>query len=208
MHLGRYIFLGAIVGLAACIWITLMQPRLKEQLGARFASPSPLPSASVEPTPSPAHPTATPMVAGQSSVKISFYGVTLTVTDPISDLVYGGINDGSGNVWAGFTTERLLAKYPACKAGALGTLVRAKATPTPTPHKTPTPSFNPNASPSPSFSTKTPDPNQPFSKTVGGYTYSYRPSYSTCAPDQAGRDALAAARAAVKNGALPTLSNQ
>jgi hypothetical protein len=138
-------------------------------------------------------------VAGQASIKVLMFGVTLTVTDPISDLVYGEIKDGT-NTWAGFTTEALLAKYPACKAGVLGTLVRTKAVATPTPSKSPTPS----ASPAP-YATKTPA-NQPFKKTVGGYTYSYRPSYSTCATDQAGNDALAAGRAAVKNSALPTLS--
>jgi hypothetical protein len=197
MRFGKQIFLGVLIGLAGCVWLTFTRPSMHADLEHGPLLPTPVATVAAAPTSTP----VTSAVAGQSSIKILLYGVTLTVSDPIEDLVYGEIKDGNGNTWAGFTTKTLLAKYPACKAGTLGTLVRAKAvvTPSATPTKTPLP----GTSPSP---TKTPT-NQPFSKTLGAYTYSYRPSYSTCATDQAGRDALAAARAAVKNGALPTLSN-
>ncbi len=197
MRFGRPIFLGVLLGLAGCVWVTLTQPRMQAD---HVPVSTPLPTASTEPTPTP----ITPVVAGKSTVKILLYGVSLEVTDPITDLVYGEVKDGT-DTWAGFTTEKLLAKYPACKAGALGTLVRSKAAPTPTPSPSPSRSPSTSASVTP-FPTKTPA-NQPFKKIVGGYTYSYRPSYFSCADGQAGRNELAAARAAVKNAALPTLSN-
>lgn len=139
-------------------------------------------------------PAQTGPVTGQSTMRISLYGITLTVFDPVSDLVYGEVKDGSGMA-AGFTTQTLLAKYPACKAGALGTLVRVKAPNKPSPSPTPTRSVQPTRTPA----------NQPFSKTVGGYTYSYRKPAFSCANDQAGLNAVAAATATVKSGVLPTL---
>jgi hypothetical protein len=118
-------------------------------------------------------------VAGQGSVNISFYGVRLTVTDPVIDLVYGPVRDGYYPV-AGFATQTLLAKYPACKAGAIGELVRYKIGAW--------------------------HGSQPPIKTIGNYNYYYKgPSFS-CVTDKSGRDAVAAAIAALKNQALPTLS--
>jgi len=199
MRLGQQIFLGVLIGLAVCVWVTFTQPRLKAEEEAKV---TPLPVAVQDPTPTPVK----PVVAGQSSIKILIYNVKITVTDPITDLVYGEIKDGN-NTWAGFTTKSLLAKYPACKAGALGTLVRIKASPTPTPSPTRSPSPSPSVIPTfTPIAIKSPT-NQPFSKTIDGYTYTYRQAYYGCADDQAGRDAVAAARAAVKNSALPTLSN-
>jgi len=199
MHFGKQIFLGALIGLAVCVWLTFTMPRMQADAPP---APTPIVTTSLVPTPTP----VTPVVAGQGSIKLLIYDVRMTVTDPIEDLVYGEIKDGS-NTWAGFTTRKLLAKYPGCKAGALGTLTRVVAKPTPTPKATATPSPHPkaNATPTP-FPTNTPT-NLPFTKTINGYTYSYRPSYSNCTDDQPGRDTLAAARAAVKNAALPTLSN-
>jgi len=150
------------------------------------------------PTPS-ADPTDAPLLAGQSRVGISIYDASIVVVDPISDLVYGEVNWTGGKA-AAFTTESLLAKYPECKAGALGTLVRAKSSPPPTPSKTPDSSRTP-------VPTRTPT-NQPFSKYLNGYTYSYRPPAFTCADDKAGLDTVAAAVAALKNQALPTITLQ
>lgn len=160
---------------------------------ARSLDPETVPS----PGPS-AGPTTLPTVAGQSAMKISFFSVSLITTDPIADLVYGSM-EGSGTPVAGFTTQTLLAKYPSCKAGALGTLIR-KPAPTPSPSPSRTPSRR--RSPSP---TKAPA-NQPFNKTVAGYTYSYKAPTFICANDQAGRNDVAQAIAALKNGALPTLT--
>ena len=198
MQFGRLIFLGILIGVAACVWLTITQPSLQSGHVIK-------PSVSVRATTTPVATTpapGTPVVAGQSSIRVVLYGVTLTVTDPVSDLVYGVVKDGD-NSWAGFTTERLLAKYSNCKPGALGTLIRVAATPTPI--AKPSPSINPFASPNP-YPTRTPY-NQPFRKTVGGYTYSYRPAYYSCATDQAGLDELASDRAAIQNAILPTLSN-
>jgi hypothetical protein len=138
-----------------------------------------------------------PAVAGQSTITVSLFNIKLAAADPITDLVYGEVKTG-GVTGAGFTTEALLAEYSACKAGALGTLVRTKAAPTSSPK--PTPSRTP-------LPTKTPT-NQPFSKTVGGYTYTYKSPAFTCVTDKPGRDTVAAAVAALKNQALPTLVAQ
>ena len=199
MRFGKQIFLGVLIGLAVCVWLTFTMPRMRAD-----APPVPTP---IVATPTAATPTPVkPVVAGLASIKILLYDVRMTVNDPIDDLVYGEIKDG-GNTWAGFTTKKLLAKYPDCKAGALGTLTRtkAKATPTPKPTATPSPYTKTDATGTP-FPTKSPT-NLPFTKTINGYTYSYRPSYWNCADDQAGKDSLAAARAALKNASLPTLTN-
>ncbi|MDF2461384.1 MAG: hypothetical protein K0S68_787 [Candidatus Saccharibacteria bacterium] len=156
-------------------------------------TPTPAPSTSVKVLPAPTYSPPPKKVAGQASVRLSLYDVTLTVAEPITDLVYGEVKY-NGRTIPGFTTERLLAKYTSCKAGALGTLVR-------TPAK--------SASPSPSRSVRPStrvDPNAPFTKTVGAYTYTYqRPSF-TCVTDQDGRNDIAAAIAALKNQALPTIT--
>jgi hypothetical protein len=197
MRLRWQVFLGILIGSSICVWFTLTQPRTQANIN-RAPLVTPIPTLAIGPTPTPVK----PVVVGKYLVTILFFGVTLEVTDPISNLVYGQLYDGY-STGAGFTTRRLLAKYPTCKAGVLGTLVRTKAARTPsaspTPSNTPTPSFFP-------YPTRTPY-NQPFHKTIGEYTYSYRPSYSSCADDQAGLDELAAARAALKNASLPTLSN-
>jgi hypothetical protein len=194
MRFSGYIITGAVVGLSICCWLTLTHPRTHGDQDLVRAQPSLSPEPTVTPSPSGA-----PVVAGQAIIKIAPFNVSLIVADPIVDLAYGDVKDGAaGSV--GFTTETLLAKYPACKAGALGTLVRVKApTPSPTPSRSPSPT--PSRDPVPS---RTPA-NQPFKKTIDGYTYTYRAPAFTCATDQPGRNALAAAVAAVKNQALPTL---
>jgi hypothetical protein len=157
------------------------------------STPSPSPSTSVKVLPAPTYTPPPKKVAGQSSVRLSLYDVTLTVAEPITDLVYGEVKY-NGRTVPGFTTEKLLAKYTACKAGALGTLVRSPAK---------------SASPSPSRSVRPStriDPNAPFSKTVGAYAYTYQRPAFTCVTDQEGRNAIAAAIAALKNQALPTVT--
>jgi hypothetical protein len=144
--------------------------QLQEQARVKHLSDPP-------PTPSPS---ASPAeVAGQGSVNIAFYGVHITVTDPIIDIVYGPVRDGSYPV-AGFATQTLLAKYPACKAGVLGELVRYK--------------------------TGVWHSSQPPIKTIGEYNYYYKSPAFSCVTDKPGRDAVAAAVAALKNQALPTLT--
>jgi hypothetical protein len=144
--------------------------KLQEQARIkRLSDPSPSPSPSASPA----------EVAGQGSVSIALYGVHLTVTDPIIDIVYGSVRDGNYQV-AGFATHTLLAKYPGCKAGALGELVRYKV--------------------------GVWHGSQPPIKTIGEYNYYYKSPAFTCVTDKPGRDAVAAAIAALKNQALPTLS--
>lgn len=196
MRFSGHIITGLILGLSICVWLTLTHPRTKGDQALTQARPTP--SQEATPTPSPSN---TPVVAGQALIKLSVFNASLTVADPIVDLVYGDVKAGATSS-LGFTTETLLAKYPSCTAGALGTLVRVKApTPSPTPSAKATP--HPKTSPVP---TRTPA-NQPFKKTVDGYAYSYRAPAFTCATDPSGRNALAAAVAALKNQALPTLTS-
>jgi len=143
-------------------------------------SPQPDPASGASPSPSPTtSPVSTPAVAGTASVKIAQFGVSFTVTDPIVDLTYAPEPDGSYIV-AAFTTQSLLAKYPVCKAGVLGSLVRK-----------------------PIQAAKSAD--DTYIKTLNGFKYYYVAAFGYCASDQAGRDSIAADRAAVQNGALPTL---
>lgn len=193
MRFSGYIITGSILGLSVCVWLTLTHPRTRgdDTLVGSKSTPvqdlaTPTPSTSVGP------------VAGQASIKIAAFEVNLIVADPIVDLVYGEVKDRTSSGSVSFTTQALLAKYPDCKAGALGTLVRVKA-PTPSPTRSPSPTpYRSNAP------TRTPA-NQPFKKTIAGWTYSYRAPAFTCVTDQSGRNAVAAAVAALKNQALPTL---
>jgi hypothetical protein len=166
---------------------------LRDQLAVLKSRAAAQASNSPAPGDSPAPDTLTTEQLGQSLVGISIFDVKLTVTDPITDLVYGEVKN-YGSASAGFTTESLLAKYPMCKAGALGALVRVKSPNSPTP--------SPTRSAAP---TRTPSYNQPFKKWVAGYTYSYQSPYFTCADDQPGRNLVAQAVAALKNQ-LPTLT--
>jgi hypothetical protein len=102
------------------------------------------------------------------------------VTDPIVDLTYAPEQSGAYTV-AAFTTQSLLAKYPACKPGILGSLVR-----------------KPKGD-SASYSDK-------LIKSIGNFNYYYVESYAYCASDSAGANTIAADRAAVQNSALPSLS--
>jgi hypothetical protein len=147
---------------------------------ASSATPTPSPDDSVtvvSPTPSP---TEAPAVAGQKTVHLSLFNIQINVTDPITDLVYGPVKTGS-TTSVGFTTEALLAKFPSCKAGALGLLVRY-----------------PDAQAPKWMATSR-------IKSAGGYTYFYQKPAFTCATGKDGTNTVAEAVATLKNSALPGL---
>jgi hypothetical protein len=122
-------------------------------------------------------------VYGTSSVSISQLGIKLTVSDPVADLTYDMTTSGAYKV-AGLSTRSLISKYAACQPSAtnnaLGYIVQKKAGLSST---------------------------GKLIKQAGIYNYFYIAPTSFCATDQDGRNTLAAARAAVKNAVLPTLSN-
>jgi hypothetical protein len=159
---------------------------LRYELNQQKATPSPStalddPIPSESPTPSPS-PSSTPAVAGANSITISELGIKLTAGDPVTDLTYGMVPSGSYMV-AALTTESLIAKYAGCKPSkannVLGEIVRKK----------------------PGVSST-----GELIKRVGDYNYFYLKPSGSCATDASGQNALAAARAAVKNAVLPTLT--
>jgi hypothetical protein len=125
-------------------------------------------------------PSDTPAVEGQHTVRIALYDIRVNAIDPVTDLVYGTVKDGSQMV-AGFTTEKLLAKYPGCKAGSLGELVRYLDKDAPSWMKS------------------------SLIKSYGGYSYYYKKPAYTCATDRVGQNTVAEAVAAMKNAILPSL---
>lgn len=141
-------------------------------------SPSPSPSPSATPTPSPTS-TAT-QATNNATIKVSQFGVHFTVSDPIGDLTYAPEQSGSYEI-AAFTTQSLLAKYPDCQPGVLGSLVRK---------------------PKGAAASSADD----FIKTIGNYNYYYLTAYGYCTSDQSGRDTIAADRAAIQDSALPSLA--
>lgn len=155
--------------------ITDLRYQLKQ--GSASPTPTPAPVASVAASPSPS---PTP-VLGTQTVNLEQLGVHLAASDPISDLTYE-YKEVSGLATANFTTAALLAKYPACKPGVLGMLVR-----------------RPKAS-KPSSASK-------LVKAIGDYNYYYVASAVACAPDASGKAAVAAARSALQATVLPTISN-
>jgi hypothetical protein len=142
-------------------------------------TPDPLPSESPMPSPSPSE---SPAVAGTNSVGISQLGIKLTASDPVADLTYGMAKSGAYDV-AALTTQSLVAKYSGCKPSntnnALGFVVRKK----------------PGVSSS-----------GELVKRLGDWNYFYVKPSGSCATDAAGNNALAAARAAVKNAVMPTMA--
>lgn len=152
----------------------------KDQIAS--AAPTALPTTAPLATPEPA-PTPTPVVAGTGSVSISQWAIKLTVADPVADLTYDMVKNGSYTV-AGLSTRALIAKYPTCAPSAantaLGQIVQKKA------------GFTSAGT---------------IIKQAGVYKYYFIAPAGFCATDQAGRDVLAAARAAIKNSVLPTLTD-
>ena len=140
-------------------------------------APGASPGAGAAPAPSP-----TPAVLGAQTVDLTQLGVKLTVGDPIADLTYDHEVVGSLDV-ANLTTSSLVAKYPACKPGAaLGMVVR-----------------RPLSSKPSSSSTK-------FLKTFGKYNFYYVPPTSNCGGTVPGQADVTAAKSALVNTVLPTLS--
>lgn len=150
---------------------------------AQGTAATPTPDESSQPVASAGpSPSASPAVAGTANVKISQFGVNFTVSDPITDLTYAPTESG-GLIVAGFTTQGLLAKYPACtpKNAALGMLVR-----------------RPQGQSAPSH--------DQLIKNLGGYSYYYVAPLGYCTSDTNGRNTIAAASAALSGTALSTLS--
>lgn len=161
--------------------ITDLRYQVKQDQEGKTAAADP---ASETPSEAEATPTPTPVpspaVAGTASISIGHLDVKLTATDPIADLTYAPEKSGSYTV-AAFTTQALVAKYPACKAGALGSLVRK-------------------------LKTVKPNSGNQLIKPIGSYNYYYIAPAFTCATDTNGRNEVAAAAAALKTTALPTLA--
>ena len=150
----------------------------KDLVATTAVAPTPTPLATPEPSPTPA-----PVVAGTGSVNISQLAVKLTVADPVTDLTYDMVRNGQYTV-AGLSTRSLISKYPPCAPSetndGLGQIVQKKVG---------------------MKSSGT------LIKQVGIYNYYYIAPSGFCASDVAGRNILAAARAAIKNATLPTLTN-
>lgn len=138
--------------------------------------------AAATPTPSPtAVPSAAPVVPGTTPVRFDQLGVAVAATAPISDLTYA-YQLVSGLAVANLTTTGLVAQYPACKPGAaLGQLVRRPKT-------------------SRAASTSK------LIKSFGDYNYYYVAAAYNCASDSAGRASVAAAKAALLDTVLPSLT--
>jgi hypothetical protein len=166
---------------------TLLQGQitdLKYQLNQDSASPSPSPIASKDPSPSASpSPSSAPAVAGTASVPISQFNVKFTANDPITDITYQPEQSGSYLV-AAFTTQSLIAKYPACHAGAIGSLVRKLAG---------------RSSVSGADS---------FSKNIAGYNYYYVSPGYYCAGTTDGRNEIAQDEAQLKNDLEQSLAQQ
>lgn len=150
----------------------------KDAVAAAIPPATPTPLATPEPSPTPS-----PVVAGTSSVSIAQLAIKLTVSDPVADLTYDMTTSGAYPV-AALSTRSLVSKYPACKPSivnnALGFIVQKKAGLAST---------------------------GKLIKQAGIYNYFYLAPTGSCATDPDGQNTLAAARAAVKNAVLPTLSN-
>lgn len=159
--------------------VTDLQYQVKKDAAASaVVPPTPTPLATPEPTATPA-----PAVAGTASIGLTQLGVSLTAADPVADLTYSMSKSGIYPV-AALSTRSLIAKYPACQPSAtnnaLGYIVQKKTGLSST---------------------------GKLIKQAGVYNYFYISPSGFCASDQAGRNTLAAARAAVINAVLPTLTN-
>lgn len=152
-------------------------------------TPTPTPdgasAAAATPTPTP-EPTSSPEVAGNAVVSIGgTVNAKLTASDPIADLTYWFTKRDSYTV-ASLTTEGLKAKSPSCGSGAtnsaLGQIINKKGVATTT------------------------VAGALQIKVVNGDHYFYLPPSGYCASDDAGKAALDAGRAALKDRVLATLT--
>lgn len=95
---------------------------LRYQL-AQDSQASPSPSASVTPSPSPSPTQTPPPVLGAQALPLPQLGITLTATDPLTDLTFS-YQLISGLAVANLTTTSLIPGGSKCGPGALGQLVR------------------------------------------------------------------------------------
>lgn len=156
--------------------ITDLTYQLKQKVATAVASPSPSTSVSPSPTPSEA-----PAVLGTTTVKFNQLGVAVAAADPIADLTYS-YQLIAGLAVANLTTTGLVAQYPSCKPGAaLGQLVRRPKT-------------------------SRAAPSSKLIKAFGDYNYYYVAAPGNCATDTAGRASVAAAKAALIDAVLPSMT--
>jgi hypothetical protein len=156
---------------------------LQYQLKQNQVSPTPSTTPVFTPTPS-----ATPDVKAAQSISLAQLGAKLSTGDPIADLTYsfqqGPTAPTTAWVAANLTTTSLVAKYPDCKPGtsSLGQIVRRPLTSRAT--------------------------SSQLIKRLGDYNYYYvKSNGGNCTGTAAGMTALTAARTALINTVLPTLSN-
>jgi hypothetical protein len=148
----------------------------KKLAGSTVTSPTP----SVSPTPSASpSPSATPAVLGSQTIKLTELGVSVTVSDPVGDLVYKS-QPKNGVSIVGLTTASLNAKYPKCVASFLGQISKradgAKA-----------------------------NTNETLIKSIGGNSYYYIKPVVECATDAAGKALRANLVNTIQASVLPTL---
>lgn len=119
-------------------------------------SPAASPLADASPTPSPS-----PSVLGANTLAITELGVSLTATEPVSDLIYA-YQPKNGVATIGLTTTGLVSRYPKCVASFLGQISKraagAKA-----------------------------NNNEHLIKSIGGNSYYYIKPVIECAPDAEGK---------------------
>ncbi len=153
---------------------------LRYQLNQSAAAAStPIPSPSANPS---AAPTPTPAVLGSQSVSFTELGTSVTPSAPVADLTYSYQKIGVLAV-ANLTGKSLMAKYPTCRPGALGMLVRRPL----------------NSKPSTSASQ--------LVKSLGGFNYYYVPPTSNCGSTTASRTEIKNDISAVQNVIMPTLAS-
>ena len=119
---------------------------------------SPTPSSSPLVSTSPSTP---PSGAVQKTVALTELGVSVTASDPVSDLIYTYMPSG-GVPTVGFTTSALVSKYPKCTASFIGLITK-----------------HPNGSSVKSI--------EHLIKSIGTNSYYYVPASVECAPDADGR---------------------
>ncbi len=134
---------------------------LTYQLGQdRKSLSSPSPSATPEAVTTPL-PTPSPAVLGAKTLALTELGVSLTATEPVSDLIYT-YQPKNGIPIIGLTTTSLVSKYPKCVASFLGQI-----------SKRPTGAA--------------PNSNEHLIKTIGGNSYYYIQPIVECATDADGK---------------------
>jgi hypothetical protein len=105
---------------------------LAYQLGQdRKSATSPSPSPAVSDSPSPSAnpsptPSSSPSVLGAKTLALTELGVSLTLSEPVTDLIYAN-QPKNGVATVGLTTTSLQTKYPKCVASFLGQISKRAA---------------------------------------------------------------------------------